>query len=471
MRTQSQATLRRARMATALLTTGLTLGLALGLLGSALVAGHHSPAPATDLEAAAYSPPRYRMVQANIKAGMPTARFKKDVRKVLDTAPDFVTYNEVNNRRAADLAPGRYRVWRKGGNAYRAATAVAWDDKVWKATAKGLHRISNKRGKPDGQRLHWGIRYANWVTLEHRSTGKKVSVVAVHFAPKSKYYGDLVRPSAKALNALVKSLAGRGPVMVGGDLNVQYGGSRYPRDIFAARHLTPSYDVTHQVPVTHGRASTIDYVLARGIARFATGNQRAFGLESDHNAVSVDFSPLPVGSTSGSAKVRFGPGTVVTDPGLSAAEEQSVLRTVLKAVNSAQRGATVHLASRVATNARVVRALKQAKSRGAHVQVVTAERTTTDQMRSLQRVLGKDVNKQSWAVARPDGYDGAGLRATVLLVSRTGATPAFAFSSSTQMSPSAGKGRRAGYISVTKASYDKLLKPFFSAVGRRVRAS
>lgn len=447
----------------------LSAGLVIGLFAGALVAVHDSSAPATtELETVAYSPPRYRMVQANIKASMGTRRFKQDVREVVGTAPDFITYNEVNGRRTADLEPGRYRVWRKGGNAYRSATAVAWDNDTWAATSKGIHQISNKRGKPAGQRLHWGIRYANWATLENRTTGRNVSVVAVHFAPKSKYYGDLVRPSARALNVLVKALARRGPVMVGGDLNVQYEGSRYPGDIFAAQHLTPSYDVTQQTPVTHGRASTIDYVLARGIARFATGNQRAFGLESDHHAVRVDFSPLPVTSTDGSAKVGFGPGVVVTDPGLSAAEEQSVLRTALKSINSTRRGQVIHLATRALSHGKVIRALKRAKSRGARVQVVTAERTTTAEMRSLQRVLGKDVNKGSWAVRRPTGYDRAGLRATVLLISRTGATPAFAFSSSTQLSTAAGSGKRSGYVSVTKASYDKLFKPFFSAVGRRV---
>ncbi|MFI5625436.1 endonuclease/exonuclease/phosphatase family protein [Nocardioides sp. NPDC051685] len=465
MRTHSPVTSRAVLAVKAVLTTGLVLG----LFGGGLVAVRDSTAPApADLEKVAYSPPRYRMVQANIKASMGTARFKKDVREVVGTAPDFITYNEVNGRRTADLEPGRYRVWRKGGDPYRSATAVAWDNDKWAAASKGIHQISNKRGKSADQRLHWGIRYANWVTLENRATGRNVSVVAVHFAPKSKYYGDLVRPSARALNVLVEALARRGPVMVGGDLNVQYDGSRYPRDIFDAQHLVPTFDVTQQTPVTHGQASTIDYVLARGIARFATGNQRAFGLESDHNAVRVDFSPLPVTSTEGSARTRFGPGVVVTDPGLSAADEQSVLRTVLKSINSAGRGHVVHLATRALTHGRVLRALKRAKSRGVDVQVVTAEQTTTDQMRSLQRVLGKDVHKASWAVRRPSGYDRAGLSATVLLVSRTGATPAFAFSSSTQMSASAGTGKRSGYISVTKASYDKLFKPFFSAVGRQV---
>lgn len=447
----------------------LSAGLVIGLFGGVLVAVRDSPAPSpADLETVAYSPPRYRMVQANLRASMGAARFKKDVREVVGTSPDFITYNEVNNRRSASLEPGRYRVWRKGGDPYRSATAVAWDNDKWAAASKGIHQISNKRGKPADRRLHWGIRYANWVTLENRATGRNVSVVAVHFAPKSKYYGDLVRPSARALNVLVKALARRGPVMVGGDLNVQYGGSRYPRDIFAAAHLVPSYDVTQQKPVTHGRAATIDYVLARGIARFATGNQRTFGLESDHHALRVDFSPLPVASTKGSARVRFGPGVVVTDPGLSAAEEQSVLRTVLKSINSTARGQVIHLATRALSNVKVLRALKRAKSRGVRVQVVTAERTTTAEMRSLQRVLGKNVNKDSWAVPRPDGYDRAGLRATVLLISRAGATPAFAFGSSTQMSTSAGSGKRSGYVSVTKASYDKLFKPFFSAVGRRV---
>lgn len=447
----------------------LSAGLVIGLFGGALVAVRDSSAPpATDLENVAYSPPRYRMVQANIKASMGTARFKKDVREIVGTAPDFITYNEVNRRRTADLEPGRYRVWRKGGDPYRSATAVAWDNDRWAATSKGVHQISNKRGKSAGQRLHWGIRYANWVTLENRATGRNVSVVAVHFAPKSKRYGDLVRPSARALNVLVKALARRGPVTVGGDLNVQYEGSRYPRDIFAAQHLVPTFDVTEQAPVTYGRGSTIDYVLARGISRFATGNQRTFGLESDHHAIRVDFSPLPVTSAEGSARVRFGPGVVVTDPGLSAAEEQSVLRTVLKSINSTKRGQVVRLATRALSNGRVVRALKRAESRGARVQVVTAERTTTAEMRSLQRILGKDVNKGSWAVRRPSGYDRAGLRATVLLISRTGATPSFGFSSSTQMSTSAGAGKRSGYVSVTKASYDKLSKQLFSSVGRRV---
>ncbi|MEU0313638.1 endonuclease/exonuclease/phosphatase family protein [Nocardioides sp. NPDC006273] len=464
MHTQPRARSRGGRAAKALLSTGLVIG----LFGGALVAVHDSPVPAEpDVETVAYSPPRYRMVQANLRASMGTARFRKDVREVVGTAPDFITYNEVNGRRTADLEPGRYRVWRKGGDPYRSATAVAWDNDRWAATSKGIHQISNKRGKPARQRLHWGIRYANWVTLENRATGQNVSVVAVHFAPKSKHYGDLVRPSARALNTLVKALAGRGPVMVGGDLNVQYEGSRYPRDIFAAKHLVPTYDVTQQAPVTHGRASTIDYVLARGIARFATGNQRAFGLESDHNAVRVDFSPLPVTSTASSARAKFGPGVVVTDPGLSVAEEQSVLRTVLKAVNSAKRGHVVHLATRALTNGRVVRALKRADSRGVRVRVVTAEKTTTAQMRSLQRVLGKDVNEDTWAVPRPRGYDRTGLRATVLLISRTGATPTFAFSSSTQMSGLAGSGKRSGYVSVSRPSYDKMLAPVFSAVGRR----
>ncbi|TQL67320.1 hypothetical protein FB381_1194 [Nocardioides albertanoniae] len=452
------------RLATSLITTGLCLGLA----GGALVAVSASTSTTTaDLETVAYSPPRYRMVQANIKAAMPTGRFKKDVKKVVSMSPDFITYNEVNGRRGGALAPGRYQVWRKGGSPYKAATAVAWDGKKWSAKSRGVHQISNKRGKAPGQRLHWGIRYANWVTLENRATGRDVSVIAAHFAPKSKRYGDLIRPSARALNALVKKLGKKGPVLVGGDLNVQYDGSRYPRKIFSAKHLVASYDVTEKAPVTHGRDSTIDYVLARGIGRFATGNQRAIALRSDHNALAVDFSPLPLASTSGSSRARFGRGVVVTDPGMSRAEEQSVLRTVLKAVNSARRGEVVHLASRVLTNARVVKALKRAKARGARVQVVTAERSTTSQMRSLQRVLGKDVDKASWAVTRPAGYDRAGLRASVLLVSRAGATPRFSFSTSTQMSGLAGSGKRSGYLSVSSTTYDKLLGPFRSAAGRR----
>ncbi|HEY9354371.1 MAG TPA: hypothetical protein VIP28_14005, partial [Nocardioides sp.] len=80
----------------------LSAGLVIGLFGGALVAVHDPSDPVeTDLETVAYSPPRYRMVQANIRASMSTARFKKDVREVVGTSPDFITYNEVNGRRSA----------------------------------------------------------------------------------------------------------------------------------------------------------------------------------------------------------------------------------------------------------------------------------------------------------------------------------------------------------------------------------
>lgn len=444
----------------------LTSLLAAGLVGLART-GTQPAGPAGTAALAAYSAPHYRMIQSNEAQGMGTGRLEADVRKLTRLGPDFITYNEVSYRKASSLAPGHYDVYHHAG-AYQGESAVAWDHTRWSDVTKGVWMISNKTGRPAGQKLDWGVRYATWVTLRNKVTGHRVSVIATHFAPDTRYTRGLAKPSAERLTYLVRALQGRGPVLVGGDLNMQYGGRRYPRSTFAAAHLIPTYDVTRKVPVTNGTASTIDYLMVKGIARFTTGNQKAIATNSDHNALLADFSPLPLATTLGDSKARFGAGVVATDPGTTAREEHTMVNTPLKAINSAPAGASLHVATRSLAAARIVAALERAYRRGVHVQVVTAESSTTAQMRSLQALLGTKVSRKSWAVSRPAGYRKAKLLATVVLASRTGATPSFSFNSASPLTPAANSGTRTGYLSVTRPTYDHFFVPFFAAVGRKV---
>lgn len=451
---------------TVLLTSLLATGLA-GLARTGTQPAGPADAASDAAALAAYSAPRYRMIQANEAQGMGTGHLEADVRKLTRMGPDFITYNEVSYRKASSLAPGHYDVYHHAG-VYQGESAVAWDHTKWTDVTKGVWMISNKLGRPAGQRLDWGVRYATWVTLRNKATGHRVSVIATHFAPDTPYTRGLTKPSAERLTYLVKALQGRGPVLVGGDLNVQYGGHRYPRSTFAAAHLIPTYDVTRKVPVTSGRASTIDYLMVRGIAKFTTGNQKAIATNSDHNALMADFSRLPLTTTLGDSGARFGAGVVATDPGTTAREEHTMVSTPLKAINSAPAGASLHVATRSLTATRIVTALERAYRRGVNVQVLTAEPSTTAQMRSLQALLGRNVSRKSWAVNRPSGYQKARLRPTVVLASRTGATPSFSFNSASPLTPAAYSGTRTGYLSVTRSTYDHFFVPFFAAVGRKV---
>ena len=92
------------------------------------------------------------------------------------------------------------------------------------------------------------------------------------------------------LAVLVRELAARGPVLVGGDFNVGYHGPLWPGDGFEAAGLTPTYDV-FGVPSggtgDHG-GHTIDYVFHT--AGVTPTSQSTRELSSDHDAVLATFS-------------------------------------------------------------------------------------------------------------------------------------------------------------------------------------
>lgn len=440
---------------------------ATALVAPVLAHGVGDSSPAESLltrpaAATSYHPPQIRMIQANLRIGTPVRKFQADVRKVLGANPDIVTYNEVAHRHDAVLAPGKYDVWRAGGD-YQGETAVAWNSRRWHAVDRGDTMLSFKKGKPKSQKYNWGVRYANWVTLSNKG-GAKISVISAHFAPDTKYTRDLTKPSARRLGRLADRLGKRGPVLIGGDLNVSYHSKKYPRGILTEHRIVPTYDVLQRRAITSGTNVTLDYLMARGISRFGISHQFTLKLHSDHNAVGADFGLLPTSLKP--TNVRFGVGRVMSEPNGTTSSRRVILRMAIKAIRSARKGAAIHLASRSLDAKQVVNSLIDAHQRGVHVQVLTGDRTKTAAERRLSSVLGTHVKHKNWAVNRPGAF--GKLPATALLVSRTGATPAFRLSSDVGLVPASAQGRKRATISATTSSYDPLFRRFFAAVGRKV---
>ena len=117
--------------------------------------GQRSPLPPA-------APGVVRITQANLLSGQPALDFQADAATVLSNQPDFITYNEVPYRHDIFLAPPGYAMWRTPGE-YTGATPVAWRTDRWTAINQGTTTVSYKGGRLPGQKVEWGIRYANWV--------------------------------------------------------------------------------------------------------------------------------------------------------------------------------------------------------------------------------------------------------------------------------------------------------------------
>ena len=154
--------------------------------------------------------------------------------------------------------------------------------------------ISNYRKRPPGKSTLLGLRYANWVSLESVD-GRRLSLVAVHVAPPFRdeqgNAGRLLRPSVRRLSRLVQDLSSHGPVLVGGDFNVNYRTARYPRDLLNQARLRPTYDLMgNYFPTGDHHGGTIDYVFVRAKSQLQVDWHRPVELNSDHDAVVAGLS-------------------------------------------------------------------------------------------------------------------------------------------------------------------------------------
>ena len=351
------------------------VGLAAALTAGLVVAGAALPAQASEEP----PPSDITMVQANIYSGLSTERFRSDVREVLSAQPDFVTYNEVPLRQDAVIAPAGYAVHRSMKNRYTAATAVAWREDRWTSVARGTQRISNYRKIPPGRKVRLGLRFVNWVTLRS-DDGRRLSVVSAHLPPPVRGMPDLLRPSVTRLNKVVAELAPLGPVLVGGDFNVHYRSSRYPRDLFDASGLVPTFDTLQSYfPTGDHRGATIDYVFNRGAEQLLADRHHPIELYSDHDAVVAGLS----WQVDAPAETQ----RLVSDPGGDEEARMRTVRALADIVAATGSGSEVEVVTSGFTVRPVFRALKGAARRGVEVRLTTRSSRLTFRERRLGRVL------------------------------------------------------------------------------------
>ena len=332
-----------------------------------------------------------KIVTANLRSPQSATRFQQDAREVLAEHPDLITYNEVGYRHDEFLAPEGYELWRKTTSQYTKHNAVAWRTDTWTAVAHGTARISNYTKKPPGKTTLLGLRYANWVTLESVD-GRRLNLVATHVAPPFRNDRgrtvDLLRPSVRRLTGLLEQL--RGPVLVGGDFNVNYVSGRYPRELFDQARLKPTYDLMgRHFPTGDHHGGTIDYVFVRGTRQLQVDWHRPVELNSDHDAVVAGLSwtteaPAPEPGTS----------TVVRNrPDGTTEERHAVGRVLRQNLAGTAAGDKVQLATSGLTLRLADRALWRAEARGVRVQVTTLSPRLTWRERRLLRTLD---TKGSW---------------------------------------------------------------------------
>jgi len=270
-----------------------------GRVAASPSAGAEEPGNTTDAgTAGASSLGDLRVVDANIRTNMPRARWTADLATVLARDPDVVTLQEMDDRSDAeirDAAPG-YDLWRmpdQRGDVYAQSrgTVVLWRSDSYEPVRKGRVTLTAAQARLDN-------RYAQWVTLRERETGATFSVISAHAMTNPR--GDTARQRLDAagfrrLADLVDTLERSGPVVLGGDLNVQYRGQADvawgPRTILSRAQMTEVKQQAGRFPesayATHDGGGSVDYV-------FTTDGLRAtevhtVGLHSDHRAVVADL--------------------------------------------------------------------------------------------------------------------------------------------------------------------------------------
>ncbi len=409
-----------------------------------------------------------RITQANLLSGQPALEFQSDAATVLSNQPDFITYNEVPWRHDIFLAPPGYALWRTPGE-YTGATPVAWRTDRWTAINQGTTTVTYKEGKLPGQKVQWGIRYANWVVLQGID-GHVVSVISAHLPPVTELTEGLQTVGLNNLGALANELAAYGPVLMAGDMNFHYGPAQYPRTLLASYGFTSTYDLLgSHFPTGDHQGATIDYVFLKEASQFTVLGQYNQELYSDHDAVTADlaFTDAPA-----SVPVSFSPGSFTNVPTGDRPTRRAVLDLVVKAIDNAPTGSAVHLTTAKLGDKPVYRSLRAAIERGVHVQVVTRRPNFSQQEKNLMNVLGDKVWKKDWAVGCDEEcqiIDRRGkLPQTRLLVSESGITQAVRMDIDVPMVFSTAHTLTTARIWTSQATYDGAFKRFFKLVGREL---
>ncbi|MFC6044829.1 peptidoglycan DD-metalloendopeptidase family protein [Nocardioides hankookensis] len=274
-----------------------------------------------------------RVVQANIKVGMPAGSFAADMATVLAPSPDLVSLNEVGYRTDRAITPPGYGLWRSPAHGTD-GTAVLWRTDRWTRVNQGRVLIVEH-----GPQQWDHDRAATWVTLQgvgDNTSAGTVSMVSVHHMVNPAKVGpnplrqQIYRQGMDLVAGLVTQLSTSGPVFIAGDFNSQWGANDPwgPRAVLGAMPapvtMRSSMDTFGKVP-THDGGGTIDYVFAQPAAATPT-RQWTTALNSDHRLLGAVFTltgtPAGAGEQSGArvtaaTAARFRPAAATATTGSS----------------------------------------------------------------------------------------------------------------------------------------------------------
>ena len=120
-------------------------------------------------------------------------------------------------------------------------------------------------------------------------------------------------------------------------------------------------------------------------------------------------------------------GPVFNDPLGSKADQEAIVKRIVKAINHTRKGALIRMAVYSFDRGDVLGALKRARKRGVRVQVIVNKSVMSGGIASLQRKLGKNPNKRNFVVACDGRCRGKGsggnMHAKVYTFSQSGAAP------------------------------------------------
>lgn len=436
---------RRTRLAAALLTLPAVTASLLVVPGQAVADPTTTDPTTVELErAASLKGSDLTVVQANLRSPQPFAGFQADARKVQALAPDFITYNEVAFRNDALLAPAGYKMWRTAGQ-YTGASPVAWRSDRWEMTARGTRQVSSYGKKPPGRTTLLGMRFASWVTLRSTVDDRVLSVVSMHAAPKVRGMPDLRRTAVRNLGTLVRELAPRGPVLVGGDFNVGARSSSYPADLLGAAQLRSTFERLQSWFATgdHG-GNTIDYLFVRDAGQLEADVHFPVELNSDHDAV--------VAGLSWTTKAPGATVEVRNDPAGEVKAQRAVVVENLREIRSAPVGGVVQVATQGLTLRAVYRDLLAAVERGVKVRYVTrGSRLSEHEVLLAARLRASAGSSFRQCIGSCAAQWRASQMPSVVLVSKVDGTPRSTVGSTRRMR--AGMVQRAARsVSTTRSS-------------------
>ena len=269
-------------------------------------------------------------------------------------------------------------------------------------------------------------RYINTVQLREIATGKVFGFINTHTIAQASFDAQAsnmkriprLRKHLRMLRTEIKSLfTVTEHVFVGGDLNVNYLADRRRKVAgLPTRRLGDLVNFDMPLEGSRGKTSLLDYGMSvkHDSGLVLAGSKIERGFNSDHDAVVMTYQPVDL----------FADGPLFNEPNGGPAEQHRVLNRAARAVNDAELGAEVRLATSRIDDAGLTAALLGAHAEGIPVQVILGDGRATDDERRLEAALGTDQTTGSWVMRCSGSCQGGegGQELNTLLVSRAGGT-------------------------------------------------